>query len=310
MLVGWMLAASTLQAQDVRATARADSTHMLIGDWLTLSVEIEHPADVTVSSIEFADSLRPFEIVRQNQPTRTQSGGSIIERGSFTLTVFDSGFHVIPPLRVTYSTAADTTRKFVESMAIPVRIGGIVVDTTAAIKDIKPPLGVPITFAEILPYLIGVLLLGGIGWLVYYILKKRRRGETIIPAPPPRPPRELAIEALRALESEQLWQRGKVKEFHSKLSDILRTYIEREWRVLAMEMTTDEILTSPFVRTVPQDARRALREILIRADLVKFAKFQPQANENDVSMRSAFEFVEHASLRTAPNLEAIVQEVS
>jgi len=49
-------------------------------------------------------------------------------------------------------------------------------------------------------------------WLYVYVRAKRKKGESILPEAPARPADELALEALRALESERLWQRGKIKE--------------------------------------------------------------------------------------------------
>lgn len=187
----------------------------------------------------------------------------------------------------------------VETSPIAIFVHTVGVDTSKDIKDIKPPVSLPISFAELLPYILGVLGIGGAGWLIYYILKKRRRGESILPEPPPRPAHELAFEALRALEAEKLWQRGLVKEYHSKLTDIIRTYVERRYGVLAMEMITDEILSSLPVARLDNELKRELRDTLLLADLVKFAKFQPPTEEHERSMRSAYGFVE-ATRHIAP----------
>jgi hypothetical protein len=215
------------------------------------------------------------------------------ERGTFTLTAFDSGMHVIPPLAFAYRMAADTARKLASTSPIILRVNAVPVDTTQDIKDIKPPLGMPISLAELLPYVIGVLVLAGLVLAVYYVVKKRRSGESLFaPSVPLRPAHEVAMDALSALEAEHLWQRGKVKEYHSLLTEIVRTYVERRFRVLALESTSDEILSFRPIEELERNIRSDLEEILLRGDLVKFAKFQPLAEENERSMHSAMSFVE------------------
>ncbi|MBI3364363.1 MAG: hypothetical protein HY033_05595 [Ignavibacteriae bacterium] len=284
--------ATLVRAQDVHATARVDSNKVTIGDWLQLRIEIEHPSNVTVTIPSLADSLEGMEIVKRDSEIVKQNGSTILRAMTFTITSFDSGTHVIPPLTIHYSSVGDTTKRVVETSPVPIFVRGIAVDTSKEIRDIKAPQSVPMTFADVLPYIVGVVLLAGLVWLFFYIRKKRKLGERIIPETPPRPPHEVALEALRSLESEKLWQRGKVKEYHSSLTDIIRTYIERRFKVMAMESTSDEILHSLRLSIRSNDVYEKLKEMLLCADLVKFAKYQPDANDHEASLADAFAFVE------------------
>ncbi|MBI4548872.1 MAG: hypothetical protein HY707_12890 [Ignavibacteriae bacterium] len=294
-------------AQDVRATARVDSNNILIGDWLNLQIEVQHPEDVTVNPPSVKDSLIGFDIVKHETPAVKKVGDRVFETFKYTLTAFDSGMYVIPPLPFQYTTQGDTTKGIVETSPIPVFVHGVAIDTTKDIKDIKPPLSLSISFAEVLPYLIFVVSVGALIWLLMYIRKKRKRGEPLIPEAPLRPAHELALEALRALEAERLWQRGKVKEYHTRLTDIVRMYIERRFTVTAMEMTTDEIADSVQIKALSNEVSEKLEEVLIRADLVKFAKFQPLPEENERSFTLAVSFVE--STWKQATTERVSQEV-
>src|SRR5438067_1868308 len=175
--------------------------------------------------------------------------------------------YIIPPLVFHYTTAGGRTQDTATTSPVAVFVHSVGVDTTKDIKDIKPPVSLSISFAEMLPYILGVVGVGVAGWLVYYVLKKRKRGEPILPEAPPRPAHELAIEALRTLESEKLWQRGMVKEYYSKLTDIVRTYIERRFSVMAMEMITDEILAAAAITGLDKEPKEKLRDTLVLADL-------------------------------------------
>jgi len=312
VLVAVMLVASTLQlvAQDVQVTARVDSNNILIGDWIRLHIEARHQEGAQVQFPALADSLQGMEVVRRDSITTQKVNQQVLESITYTLTAFDTGTFVIPPLPVTYYSPGDKTPRSAETLPIPIFVHSVgIVDTSKDIKDIKPPVSLSITFAEMLPYILGVIGIGAVSWLVYYLLKKRKRGETFIPQAPPRPAHEIALEALRALESENMWQRGLMKEYHSQLTDIIRAYIEGRYHVMALEMITDEILIAPAIKTLDPQAREQLRDMLVLADLVKFAKFQPTPEENTRSMRSAHSFVEVTMQHTpVPVRQEVVSE--
>ncbi len=162
-----------------------------------------------------------------------------------------------------------------------------------AIKAIKPPLGAPLTFWDVLPWILGCLLLVIIIALIIYFIKYRKKMpiENII-RKPKLPPHQIAFDKLNELNEKKLWQQGKVKLFHIELTDILRTYIEERFSINAMEQITSEILESLRHTDVLEDIKDKLRQILILADFVKFAKAEPLANENELSMKYAYDFVE------------------
>src|SRR5712692_184043 len=215
--------------QDIRMVARVDSNNVLIGDWIKLHVEIEYPADISVIWPLLPDSLGGIEIIQRQAPVIKKTPQGMTESASFVLTAFDSGTHIIPSLPFSYSSVRDTGKKTANTEPIPIFVHSIPIDTTQDIKDVKPPLSLQISLAEALPYIIGIVGVGGLVWGIYHVLRKRRKGERIFPPPPARPPDEVALEALRALESEHLWQRGKVKEYHSRITEILRVYSEQRF---------------------------------------------------------------------------------
>lgn len=310
LVLGILTPARPVFAEDIRATARVDSNHILIGDWLRLTFEVQHSAGVTAGLPFFPDSLEGFVVVHRDSPAVTQSEGNVLQTLALTITAFDSGMHIIPAFSIPYMVGGDTAKRFTSTSPIPIVVHGIQVDTSKEIKDIKPPLSVPITLADLLPYLIAIVVIAGLVWLVLYIRKKRQRGERLLPEAPPRPAHEVALEELRALESEHLWQRGKVKEYHSQLTDIIRTYIERRFATMAMEMTTDEILHTNAIAALDAETVAMLKEILVRADLVKFAKFMPAPQEHETSYAHAVAFV-HATVpaRVEPRDEAAPAEI-
>ncbi len=292
---------SGADAQTVTAVAKVDTNTITVGDWLNVSIEVLHPGNVVLGAPELPDSIPGFDLVKRGTaPSAAQNDGGTLERTLLTVTAFDSGSFQFPAVRIPYMVGADTARKYAATQPFSVLVHGVAVDTSLAIKDIKPPLSLPLSFMEILPYLLGVLLVAGLVWLFLYIRKKRKRGESIIPVAPPRPPHELALEQLNALEADHLWQRGKIKEFHSRVTEIVRAYIELRFHVMALEQTSDEVLSSSTIAELPKETTAHLRTMLVRADLVKFAKFEPPKEEHDASIASAKTFVESTIEREEP----------
>ena len=118
---------------------------------------------------------------------------------------------------------------------------------------------------------------------------------TFRPAPP-LPPHVAAIQALEALHNQKLWQNNRHKQYYSGITDILRTYIAARWEIGAMEMTSDEIIAAMQPVELPDKARMDLTAILRVADLVKFAKAAPEAEENEACYLKAYYFVEETKL--------------
>jgi hypothetical protein len=103
----------------------------------------------------------------------------------------------------------------------------------------------------------------------------------------------IAFRALDKLKEEKIWEKGEVKEFYSCLTEITRTYIERQYGIPAMESTTEEILRA-FRKTNPDDnlLDEILKELLELADLVKFAKETPLPVFNQTNLNNAYIFVQ------------------
>jgi hypothetical protein len=104
-------------------------------------------------------------------------------------------------------------------------------------------------------------------------------------------PHETALEELAALRNAGLWQLGKVKDYYTELTEILRRYISERYLLNAMELTSDEILSAGFMRLLDNSSMENLTFILRTADLVKFAKAKPLPQDHDQCMTAAESFV-------------------
>ena len=159
----------------------------------------------------------------------------------------------------------------------------------------------PFRFIEIRDYAIYgaicLVLLSLIIWLVasqlYKYMRKRENSERVLPKIAPH---IVANKALVELNHRKLWQNGKYKLYYTELTAILRVYISERWGISAMEYTTPEIIEALSDIDMPRDSRFALVALLRTADMVKFAKAEPEAEENEENYTRAYYFVENTKL--------------
>ena len=181
--------------------------------------------------------------------------------------------------------------------------GGIVVDSLLAREKLRDEgiytqKDLPFIFAEIKDYVtygaIGLILFGLIVWLAAWLIVRYMRKRKAMPRPVPKiPPHVVANKALVELGHRKLWQKGKFKAYYTALTSILRTYISSRWDVGALEMTTDEIIMALRDVDMPSASRTDLITILRTADMVKFAKAEPEAEDNEENLSRALYFVEN-----------------
>ena len=203
-------------------------------------------------------------------------------------------------LRVARYMELDTTL-FLK--ADPTQQQGFGVDTERAnsmLKDdgIYTQKNLPFIFAEIRDYaiygVIALIILSLVVWYIVWYMRNKWQGRSRDVKPAPKlPPHVIAIKALDELQNRKLWQNGKHKLYYSTLTEILRLYIEGRWAVGALEMTSDEIISALRDVDIKHDSRSNLIAILRTADMVKFAKALPEAEENEQLFTYAYYFVEN-----------------
>lgn len=310
-----LLFGTPANSQNVEAISSIPTDSILIGQQLPLEIQISLPEQFIVKWPVWGDTLvKNIEITGVEEPVRLKStkAGHALYRYRMNITTFDTGFYYLPAIPIGFSTGTDSV--FYEALTNPLMIyvGSVDVDTNQAFRPIKEPLKVPITFAELLPWILGLLALGLIIFLIIrYLVKRSSRLETITEKPVPSlAPHLLALEQFEELRHSKLWQSGRTKDYYTRLSEIVRTYIENQFSLMAVEMTTDEILMAIGPLRINPDAGKKLASSLQLADLVKFAKAQPSALENDLCLQHLIDFVNESygnftAVNTTPETEVI-----
>jgi hypothetical protein len=284
-------------SQAAMVDARLDTTAILIGDQTGMTLSFTAPAGTVVEWPALPDTLmQSIQVIRRGKIDTTFSADkrSVTLNQKFTITSFDTGFYSIPQIPVYFKTPPDTTSQREASPMLFLKVSTLPVDTTKAIKPIIGPMKAPLTFREILPWILLALGVVVIILAVIWYIRRRRKNKPIIDLrlKVQLKPHEIALKELNELRGKKLYQSGHVKQFHTEVTDILRKYIEERFLVPALESTTDEIITE-LTRTgmVEQSDMGILRKILVLADLVKFAKANPIPEENEESVSSAEKFV-------------------
>jgi hypothetical protein len=279
----------------VKVSAALEKPAMLIGEQTKLHLSIRFPAKDTVGFPQLADSLvgkvQILSISKLDTTFDKNDLNTEIIHRSYTITSFDTGQYVIP--QYAFRTKAGVFKT--EEQVLTIK--SVAVDTTKGIYDIKQPLQVKYAFMDWLRdnwklVALGAAFLAAIIGLIIYLLKRPVK-QAFIPEVKKviLPPHIEALEKLNALREEKLWQHDQVKEYHSQLTDVIREYLEKSYGIKALEQTSDEIFTSLKYMDIPDESRVKLRQVLILADLAKFAKQKPLPAENEQSIENAIAFV-------------------
>ena len=290
----------TSSAQQIKATAKLDSNEIQIGQQVKLQLSIQYRVDggkrIHVLWPEIADTIRKeVEVVSQSKiDTIVDKADPFLftQTQTLNITSFDSGYWAIPPFKF---LAGDTNGVFTDPLLL--QVNTMAVDTTQAIKDIKEPYEETYSWIDWLKdnmiyvwILLGALLV----LLIFYLIVRytRKVKPPMVEVEIPKIPAHIiAFEKLDKLKTENLWQNGKLKLYHSQLTDIIREYIENRFKIQALEQTTEEILYGFRKVAIDDESKSKLKQVLILADLVKFAKEQPLPNENDMSMTNSYDFI-------------------
>ena len=278
------LAFGVVYAQDVGLTAKTDSSSYRMADIITVHVLGRLTSAVDSIAPDVRDSIQQFEIVGLRREGSEP-------RWTVQLMTLDSGNIAVPPIPFTYRLHGDPTPHSASTNPVAINVRGVTVDAQGEIKDIKPPVDAPFRFEDAVPYLVGVILLAAAAAGYYYYRKnQKRKGPAPLPAIIISPHKE-ALLALRLVEEKKLWQQGKVKQYYSEVTDIVRKFFERRWNIIALELTSDEILMQ--MKPIPEALKvwKPMQSLFTTADLVKFAKYQPSPEDHENEMQWAYEIV-------------------
>ena len=282
--------------QNVKVTSSFDTSRIYIGDQIKFTVTVDQPADLRLYLPSFKDTLiKNIEILSGpvvDSSSRQNGRIKIIEK--YIITSFDSGFYQVPPVFTEMKNENGMKRFYSDYSQLEViRVKIAPADTVAKIFDIAEPYRAPVTIGEILPWVLIITIIGALVWFaIRYIRKLKKSGnveETVIN---PDPAHVIAFRELEKLREEKLWQKGDIKIYYTRLTEILRLYLENRFSVFSLELTTRETLDTLLKTGFKKDgAYDQLKRVLTSADLVKFAKYNPDPAEHESLFQESWNFV-------------------
>ena len=300
LLVLVALAPVPLRAQAPRIVTELDTALVSVGDRMAFTVRVEHdPASIVV----WPDSLDlgSIEVLGAEFLPTDDEGGRTNTGARFTLAAFELGDIEIPSFEIRVE-APDGSSTTLSTDTCVITVQSVGLDEGGDIRAIRGPLGIPLSVIYVLPWILLLALLGGLG---YWLWVKRRpveasqRRSVVIP----RFPHEDAYEALARLEASHLLERGEIKEYHILASEIIRTYVEGRFGVYALEMTTGEVVEGLQGVDLPRVDVQAFEVFGNRCDLVKFAKLRPAPDACRDILEAARAFVD----QTQPRVDQVVE---
>jgi len=288
---------STVFAQEqaiIEVMSEVDTATITIGDRINYSIIIDRDAELKIAKPGEGLNLGMFEIKDYTFHDPEEKNNRLIERYDFSISVYDTGKFTIPPFPIAYFPE-DTSKAFkiIEAPAIDIFVQSVISgEDSKELKDIKFPLYIPFNYIFWISMGVVLILIGVISYLGYLIWKRRKeKGYLFSPPPPPVPAHEIALSDLEKLFKSDLLQNKRYKEFFSRLSTIVRAYLEGRYFFSALEETTSEIMTDIEQHIEDNDLKSYMKNILELSDLIKFAKYIPEVKEIDIAKEQALDFV-------------------
>lgn len=290
LVLFWLLFFEGGFAQNATNYVSVDS--LKVGDTFDYSIVLR--TNQTYDQVAFPDSSHfgsPISIVNRKRYKVNQDTDSL----SYTLQFFGTENYTIPKLPVRLMSENDTTTLYVPP--VPLDFKTTLKSENESLLPLKPIFAFARNWW---PYIIGLLILALAGYLSYWGYQKWKAAKETAPEPvfTPRPftdPLQELKENLHQIrENSELRQHRNFKAFYSELGDVIRWYLERVYRIPALESTTRELIRDLHHKAAPEAMINKTESILKDADMVKFARFNPTLDQAFNSLEEGEEFLELA----------------
>ncbi len=269
-----------------------DRATITIGDRILYTLKITTDPKVKLEPLALGSNLGAFEVkdYKIYDPEKTKDG-KVVNKSEYLITTFTTGEYVIPPITINYQDPRGERKQIKsEPLFILVKSVGASESDEEDIRGLKPPIqigGGYWTYLLILPIL-AVLVGGGI---LYYRKKAKGLGLPQMTEELNKPAWELALSELDSLKESDLLKKNQIKRYFTLLSDIIRKYLERGYKLSALDRTTEEIKGELKKAKLEQRVAELIFRLLLFCDMVKFAKYVPSNQEIEESINDAYSII-------------------
>lgn len=249
-----------------------DRPQVRVGDLVKYTISVNAQTNIAVAMPDFAENLAPLGSLLihdwDNLPEEKLPGGRVVRKQTYELETYLTGVYEIPPAKVSFIINGHTNTLYSSALCVEV----VSIAKEGEMTDIRDVKGVVELLLKEKNRTKLIIVLGSLAAVALVLLLCLRRNKEKA-APPPVPAHVKAFAALDELSSGDLLGKGLYKEYFSRLSIILRRYIEDRFQLRAPELTTEEFLA--ILRQSPEftyEQREMLRSFLGECDMIKFAK--------------------------------------
>lgn len=287
-----LLAANIATKAHVSVTVEMDSNNILIGQQAHIALKVTANSGQRIVFPVFSQrQLIPgVEVISEklSESQRLNEGKQTQVTKVYTITSFDTSFYYIPPFKV------QVAGKVYSSNSLALKVETMDVDTLHLDKFFGPKeiADVPFSWHDWTDLFGYAILLVFLLCLSGYILLQLHNKRPILKKfriRPPLPPHQWAIKEIDKINHQKEVQED-TKQYYTRLTDILRSYIQQRYGFNAREMTSAEIIDHLTKQKEASDIAE-LQQLFETADLAKFAKLRTQLNENDENLLRAVEFI-------------------
>jgi len=303
-LLIFFIAFDFIYPQQISVQASTDSSYYLVGDYIHYKITLRYNKGIKIDFPQVKDSIKSLEFISELGVKKSETDSRVLEVHEFIFSKYDSSEVTIPPITIGYYNPNNKKRLIIKTNPVRLIIQTIQVDTNGKIQDVKAPLKISFNWINLILIILIVLLI--LSLVIYFLKKRKKSGEgkkvikkIIIP------PHKKALAKLYELKEKKLWQQGKIKEYHSEVTQIIRDYFEERFNILALEMTSSEIIDALLNKKDAQGVIDLVRVFFENADLVKFAKFKPLPKVNEEMMQQAIQIVKNTE---PPEVEIKISE--
>lgn len=285
-------------AQVTFLRGRTDADTIVVGQPFDYQLSLTIPKDYFVEWKQFDDTLsKSIDVINVEdiKTTAINNSDNVIMTQNLTLTSFDTGYVYVPEIAITYSKSLqDSIRYTLRTDEKELYVTTVAVDTTEAFRPIKGVMRQGFTAKEVFPWVALAIIIAGVIYLIIYLKKHKKTKEVVVEEKkkPTIPAIITARAKLAEMKDNEVWNTPKTKDYYTDLTDIAREYLEGQFEIDAIEMTTDEIMDAVNQLNLSNLTKSKLQDTLTTADLVKFAKANPSAEQNKQSFSDINNFVE------------------
>lgn len=292
-----LLLAQNIFAQPPSVKTSVDKNNIIIGEQLHYKVSTSMPDNTyRLSWFNMADTLGNFRVVKENKIDSTTANGSLGFSQDITITSFDSGRQVIPPLVLNIETLDGDSSFNLVTDSISVNVSFVPMDSVKTFHDIKSIIEVKKQWPWWWWVLLGAALVLLIFWVRFLVkfLKKKKETPDFFKAK--LSPYDEAMKAIADLQTENLLQNNEtgnyqVKEYHTRLTGIVKRFISRRTKVYKMNLTSDEMLIDINEYGIGKEQLSTFANCLRMNDAVKFAKYIPPKGESEKCLEETKEVI-------------------